>query len=66
MKFVENFASIAQPIIQFMCKDKKFVWTFECEAAALELKKCLTSTPVLALPNSKGNLRYFVMPPRKV
>ena len=58
-KFVENFASITRPITQLVCKDKKFEWTFECEAAFLELKKRLTSTPVLALPDSKNEFEIF-------
>jgi hypothetical protein len=34
-------------------KDKKFVWTLECEAAFHTLQTLLTSAPVLAQPDIK-------------
>ena len=58
-KFGKNFASIARPITQLLCKDKKLEWTSECEAAILELKKRLTSTPVFGLPNRKNEFEIF-------
>ena len=32
-------------------KDVKFVWTEKCEKAFLNLKKCVTTTPILRRPN---------------
>jgi hypothetical protein len=32
-------------------KNKAFEWTTECQASFEELRKCLTSTPVLVLPD---------------
>jgi hypothetical protein len=32
-------------------KNKAFEWTAECQASFEELRKCLTSTPVLVLPD---------------
>ena len=58
-KFVGNFASIARPITQLVCKDKKFEWTSECEATFFKLKKRLRSTPVLALSDSKNEFEIF-------
>ena len=58
-KFVGNFASIARPITQLVCKDNKFECTSECEATFLELKKRLTSTPVFALLDSKNEFEIF-------
>jgi hypothetical protein len=32
-------------------KDKKFEWTSDCEASFQELKKRLTTAPILVMPN---------------
>jgi len=50
-RFVRNFASIAKPLHQATEKGKHFKWTDECEQAFLQLKGCLTSAPVLAMPD---------------
>ena len=50
-KFVEGFSSIARPMTQLLKKDKKFEWTLKCEESFQELKKRLTTTPVLATPD---------------
>ena len=47
-KFVEGFSSIARPMTQLLKKDKKFEWTPKCEESFQELKKRLTTAPVLA------------------
>ena len=50
-KFVEGFSSIAKPMTQLLKKDKKFEWTQKCEDSFQELKKRLTSTPILVMPD---------------
>ena len=50
-KFVEGFSSIARPMTQLLKKDKKFEWTPKCEESFQELKKRLTTAPVLATPD---------------
>ena len=50
-KFVEGFSSIARPMTQLLKKDKKFEWTPKCEESFRELKKRLTTAPVLATPD---------------
>jgi hypothetical protein len=39
-------------------KDKKFEWTSTCEASFLELKKRLTTAPILAMPDMEK--RFFI------
>lgn len=51
-KFVENFSRIALPITILIRKNVKFQWTPKCEEAFQELKRRLTSAPVLALPDN--------------
>lgn len=50
-KFIQNFASIAQPLTQLLKKGVKFCWTPECDTAFNTLKKKLTESPVLIFPN---------------
>ena len=49
--FVEGFSSIARPMTQLLKKGRKFEWAPTCEASFQELKKRLTTAPVLATPD---------------
>ena len=50
-KFIEGFSSIAKPMTQLLKKDKKFEWTQKCEDSFQELKKRLTTAPILIMPD---------------
>jgi len=56
---VKAFSKIAKPLTQFTKKGENFVWTEECEAAFLELKHRLTTTPVLTIPNQSGDFIIY-------
>jgi hypothetical protein len=49
--FIKDFSKIAKPMIRLLEKNKDFDWTKECQANFEELKKRLTSAPVLILPD---------------
>ncbi|CAM8968817.1 unnamed protein product [Rhodiola kirilowii] len=49
-KFVANYASLVAPLTQLLRKDA-FIWTALASEAFNALKKAMTSTPVLALPD---------------
>ena len=51
-KFVEDFSKIASPMIVLTKKNKKYEWTDDCEKSFTELKRRLTSAPILTLPES--------------
>ncbi|WMV08004.1 hypothetical protein MTR67_001389 [Solanum verrucosum] len=48
--FVEGFSSISSPLIKSTQKTIKFQWSEACEKGFQELKKRLTTAPVLILP----------------
>jgi hypothetical protein len=48
-QFIKDFSKIAKPMKRLLEKNKDFDWTEECQASFEELKKRLTSTPVLVL-----------------
>jgi hypothetical protein len=48
-RFIEGFLKISKPITQLLEKDKQFKWTPACEASFQELKKQLTTMPVLVM-----------------
>jgi hypothetical protein len=50
-RFIPEFSKIAHPMTKLLQKDAKFVWSPAYGEAFQALKKFLTSTLVLALPN---------------
>lgn len=51
-QFIHKLSDIAVPLSTLTQKDKKFVWSGECEESFLFLKRALSNTPVLAYPSS--------------
>lgn len=50
-RFIPDFSKIAKPITELLKNHVKFVWSSECNKAFEELKKLMTTAPVLAQPN---------------
>jgi hypothetical protein len=50
-RFIKDFSKIAKPMTKLLEKNKAFEWTIECLASFEELRKHLTSAPVLVLPD---------------
>jgi hypothetical protein len=48
-RFIKDFSKIAKPMTRLLERNKDFDWTEECQASFEELKKRLTSAPVLIL-----------------
>ncbi|XP_073057156.1 uncharacterized protein [Primulina eburnea] len=49
-----GFSQIARPITQLTQKNVPFIWSSACENSFVELKKRLTSAPVLTIPSGVG------------
>ena len=46
-RFVEVFSKVAKPITTLQRKGVSYEWTYECDIAFIELKRLLTSAPIL-------------------
>ncbi|KAK8944847.1 hypothetical protein KSP39_PZI007981 [Platanthera zijinensis] len=57
-RFIENFSRIALPLTNLTRKYQKFVWSPECVQAFEELKRRLTTTPILC--SSVGTERFEI------
>jgi hypothetical protein len=50
-RFIEGFSKIVKPLTSVVEKDKKFIWSAACQNSFDELRKRLTTAPVLAMPD---------------
>jgi hypothetical protein len=50
-RFIKDLSKIAKPMTRLLEKNKDFDWTAECQVSFEELKKRLTSAPILILPD---------------
>jgi hypothetical protein len=48
-RFIQGFSKISKPMKELLEKNKKFKWTPACEASFQELKKRLTTVPILVM-----------------
>lgn len=49
-KFIKGFSSILVPLTSLTKKSAKYVWSSDCQRSFDQLKKALTSAPILAMP----------------
>ena len=63
-RFVQNFSKITTPLTNLTRKITKYEWTEKCEEAFQELKKRLTSAPILALPTADQDFVVYSDTPR--
>ena len=54
-RFVEGFSKIMKPITTLQCKGVRYEWTEECDSAFIELKRLLTSAPILRVPDMEND-----------
>ena len=59
-RFIEDFSRRAAPMTRLTRKEVKFVWDDSCERAFQELKRRLTSTSILIVPD-KGTKVHSVL-----
>ncbi len=52
-RFEEGFSRIAKPITTLQRKGVRYEWKNECDTAFTELKRLLTSAPILQVPDMR-------------
>ncbi|RZB65706.1 Transposon Tf2-9 polyprotein [Glycine soja] len=58
-KFIEGFSKFALPLTKLTRKNEKFVWNEKCDQSFQELKRRLTTAPVLILPDPKRPFEVY-------
>jgi hypothetical protein len=51
-RFISNFSKIMKPITELLKKGNKYLWSEACDEAFKHLKRLLTTSPVLAQPDT--------------
>ena len=58
-RFVEGFSKMVNPLTPHTRKDQPFSWTEKCEKCFEEMKKRLTTTSVLAIPDTSKKFEVY-------
>jgi hypothetical protein len=58
-RFIEGFSMICKPMTELLRKDKKFEWLAKCKPSFQELKKRLTTAPVLVIPDMEKQFSIY-------
>jgi hypothetical protein len=58
-RFILNFSKIMKPITELLKKGNKYVWSDACDEAFKHLKKLLTTSPVIAQPNTTKSFDVY-------
>jgi hypothetical protein len=58
-RFIEGFSKIVKPLTTLLEKDREFKWTGAFQASFEELKKRLTTTPVLVIPDLQKSFDIY-------
>ncbi|KAL0313590.1 UNVERIFIED_CONTAM: Retrovirus-related Pol polyprotein from transposon [Sesamum radiatum] len=64
-RFVKDFSVVAKPLTNLLKKNAPFNWNDRCAQSFEELKKRLTSAPILALPSVDGGYVVYTDASRK-
>jgi hypothetical protein len=58
-RFIPNFSKITKPIVELLKKGNKYVWSNVCDEAFKHLKKLLTTSPILAQPDTTKSFNVY-------
>ena len=50
-RFIKNYAKVATPLTEFLKRETEFVWTNQRQGAFKNLKRALTTAPILSPPD---------------
>jgi hypothetical protein len=58
-RFIPNFSKIVKPITKLFKKGNNYVWSDACDEAFKNLNKLLTTSPVLAQPDTNKPFNVY-------
>jgi len=58
-RFVEGFSKLVSPLTQLTRKDQPFSWTNECEVCFEDMKRRLTTAPILVIPDTAKTFEVY-------
>jgi hypothetical protein len=58
-RFIKGFSKISKAMTELLEKDRKLEWTPTCEASFQELKKRLTTAPILVMPDMEKSFSIY-------
>src|SRR5512137_2738275 len=58
-RFIEGFSKLSRPMTELLKKERKFQWSTAYEHSFQEMKKRLTTAPVLTLPDIRKDFEIF-------
>jgi hypothetical protein len=58
-RFISNFSKITKPITELLMKGTNYIWSETCDDAFEHLKKLLTTSPVLAQPDTMKSFDVY-------
>ena len=58
-RFIEDFSRLIAPMTRLTRKEVKFDWDDRCEEAFQELRRRLTSTPILIVPDREQEYTVY-------
>jgi hypothetical protein len=58
-RFIEGFSKIVKPLTSLLEKEKKFIWLEACQNSFDELRKRLTTAPVLVMPDVHKSFNIY-------
>jgi hypothetical protein len=58
-RFIEGVSKLAKPMTSLLEKNAKFVWSEKCQANFEELKRKLTTAPILILPDLSKSFSIY-------
>ena len=64
-KFIKGFSKLAAPLTKLTRRKENFVWSEACQQSFDELKRKLTSAPVLTLPSGQDGYTVYCDASRK-
>jgi hypothetical protein len=65
-RFISHLGEKALPLYKLMKKSNEFVWTNEADATLKDLKRVLSTAPVLAAPKDKEPMLLYIAATNRV